>query len=390
MLVMSVMLVSAPMYFIQLHFGMTIYYVLQLLLLGVVALSIASATNRSQFHIQKILACIFLITTLVYFLVVINHEYRQLSSEMLRMLFGYVGKMMVIFLLYYIYSNNYKFVIQYYIHIGLVAVCSSSIVFFLVSSDVWPMGYDYIQINAGKYIYDFHLTFSSSVKTVSGIMIPRMQWFFDEPGAYAFFIVTCILLNDLYTKRRSYNRLLFIGGCISFSFSFYVFTILYILLHYLVPGDKTRAPFQSMRTIFVLLLGGSVTFLLYAVFEPASYMLDHMFSRFEYDSEGGTLKGDNRFYNSIWPVSLMFGDGLVGTRDSVIKEVFNIGVVGLIASYLPLIVCIVRSLWLRQRDVFIACMLTFAMLAQRPVIDKMFLFIFCFIILFRTFDVKKI
>ena len=391
LLVISIVCVSAPIYFIQFHFGITIYYVLQLLLLGTVIFLMLIDMGDSKFQISKTLILIFLISTLLYFLVMFNHELRQISSEMFRMFVGYIAKFIVILYAYNIYIKNHILLASYLIYIGLFAVLSSSLIFFMLITNVWPLGYEFVQINEKKYMYDFYFAFSSSVRNLSdGLVVPRMQSFFDEPGAYAFYIASCIMLNDIFIKNKSFNFIFFFGGFLSFTLSFYVFSLLYLFMHYVFPGSKKRAISFNLQNMIILLFGSLTAYYLYSEFISFRYMVDALILRFEINPETGSIRGDNRFYNSILPTSIMFGDGLVGNRDSVVKEIFNIGIVGLFASYLPLLITFLRSMKLRQKDIFIASSLFFALLVQRPVIDKMFIFLFCFLLLFRTLDVKKI
>lgn len=133
---------------------------------------------------------------------------------------------------------------------------------------------------------------------------PKFFGMFDEPGVVGT-ISGLLLVSERFDFSKKGNWILLIGGLLSLSFYFYVVMVFGFILF--------SKKFKGKQFILI----GLVVFVYITYNIP--FLYDTLWYRFEYDSDAGTLVGDNRngnglkeFYESIkW--TPVFFTGL-GTR----------------------------------------------------------------------------
>lgn len=170
----------------------------------------------------------------------------------------------------------------------------------------------------------------------------RNAGFFDEPGALAFWGMYALLFNKLFVKNIKVEWILMIGLLSTLSLAYYIQLSLYLLFFYK----------KEFRKIFVICIILFVAMKGIASYNPA--MNNAIFGRLQYNTETGTLQGDNRsvLMKRSWDIFLT--SPIVGVGASKLASVetakqygfvganffFNWacdGIVGLLITYLPLI-----------------------------------------------------
>ena len=331
----------------------------------------ALSTSRFPKALVAILAAFF-VSSSVLAVIGLNHAARGLESEILRYLIGWQIKICFLILVWTsVQHDRYGFLNRY---VQLTCILSLLVIVFAVLnySKIWPFGFGLYQHSETKIVYNFYLTYSSSVRVINGDIYPRLSSYLDEPGAYAMLCsISLLLVRFSYaTKTRLRYFLLITGGLLSFSLAFYIFIMMFALI---------TIKRQNLK-FFVI----SVLILVFIYFQIPSInsMGDLIINRLQF--KDGSFTGDNRFYNSVWPENYIFGDGLQGKRDSVINEIRNLGILGFVISYMPLLLLIFFG---SMRSRAFACIL-FVLLLQRPVIDKLYILLPLFSVLFITFRAK--
>ena len=85
-------------------------------------------------------------------------------------------------------------------------------------------------------INNYILTFSSSVADFEFGSIIRSAGYFDEPGAFAFYITAALLVNKMYGYSKLAERTLVFFGLSTMSLAFFVSVILYYFIFGILEG----------------------------------------------------------------------------------------------------------------------------------------------------------
>ncbi len=144
-------------------------------------------------------------------------------------------------------------------------------------------------------ISNYILTFSSSVSDFGFGSIIRSAGYFDEPGTFAFYITTTLLINKMYGYSKLAERVLVCFGLSTMSLAFFISVILYYFIFGILEG-RVKAFFWAAIIVGILfalivefkdrsVIGGAVYELtVYRVLPPD-------------ESEVKLFKGDNRSEN---------------------------------------------------------------------------------------------
>ena len=170
----------------------------------------------------------------------------------------------------------------------------------------------------------------------------RNAGFFDEPGAMAFWGIYALILNKLFVKNPLVEKLLIFGLISTLSLAYFIQLALYLLVFY---RQKSWKLILLAFTIFIVMKW-------FASFNDS--LNRAIFGRFEYDSQSGTLSGDNRsdLLDACWRIFLQYPIFGVGARILASPEIAgeygfvganfftnfaSDGLIGAIITYLPLI-----------------------------------------------------
>lgn len=220
-------------------------------------------------------------------------------------------------------------------------------------------------------------------------LFKRFCSYFEEPGVLGT-IGGMILVSDKYDLKDKYNIIIFLGCLLTFSFYFYLLSMIYVLLF---NNGKNRYFLLILLFLFVFILTSS------EYFEP-------LVNRFSF--ENNKFVGDNRvgadfevwYNNFIKSPDLWFGYG-VGKVHAMFPEGSSYKY--LIAEYgliLFILYCIsffmlAFNLLSNKKDLFIWCTIFFSCLYQRPLITHYIYPIIWFISIFiiqnsNSLFIKKI
>lgn len=138
--------------------------------------------------------------------------------------------------------------------------------------------------------------------TVSTDGLVRVAGFFDEPGAFAFWGMIALLYNKLFINNKKVELALIVGLISTLSMAYFIQLALYAYFFY----KKNMGKMLTRTLLFVSIL------LFVASISPR--LNDSIFGRFQYDTEKGVLKGDNRsdlaeYCFTIWSKSPFIGVG---------------------------------------------------------------------------------
>lgn len=152
----------------------------------------------------------------------------------------------------------------------------------------------------------FYGLFTTAVDFASAGVL-RVAGFFDEPGAFAFWGMIALLYNKLFINNKKVEIALIVGLISTLSMAYFIQLALYAYFFY----RKNMSKMLTRALLFVTIL------LFVASISPK--LNDSIFGRFQYDTEKGTLKGDNRSRQTavcfnIWTTSPLIG---VGTRNLI-------------------------------------------------------------------------
>ena len=244
----------------------------------------------------------------------------------------------------------------------VMAVCGMA-TFFLEFIFKYPPLYTTSNID-GRDLYFFGLSFTNGYK---GEGIIRYSGLFDEPGSMAFWGIFALVTNKVIFDDKKYERLLIISLIFTFSMAYYIQLFLYIVFF------MVKKPRAFVGLAFVIL---AVGFAIYQTKDTDYELLyDLTFARFEFDESTGTLSGNNRQKLSetakeyfMESPAIGIGNKTMSTLNYMSDNPYEIlakdGIVGMVITYLPLIVMLFVGL--KYRPILWASLILAAGYLQRP------------------------
>ena len=197
-------------------------------------------------------------------------------------IFGIIPKLVIIpFLM--LNKNVALIYFNWFKNFFVLSLLLSLIVYFLIVIFSIPIGYNLISpLNEGKLINYIQYPFLVSERLL-GFQYFNIRFcgMFDEPGVVGAFSLI-LLFADRFNFRSKQNIILLIAGIVSFSFYFYVISIIYFIIF-----SRNKIRFQ----IISIILG----FYLLTSINPV--VDDIIWSRFEI--QGATISGDNRSSDAL-------------------------------------------------------------------------------------------
>lgn len=228
-----------------------------------------------------------------------------------------------------------KFIRIYNLWLLLQIVCGTIGLFLVLGGILQPI-YEFVEMD-GRMGYFFGLF---TTNTYMGGLV-RNAGFYDEPGALAFWGIYALLLNKLFIKQTKIEWILALGLLSTLSVAYYIQLFLYLLLFYRKEAHK------------IIIAGILILITLKFISTYNEAMDKAIFSRIEYDSKSGTIKGDNRsdLMKKCWTIFLTAPVSGVGASNLVSVENGNKygfvganffftwasdGLIGVFITYLPL------------------------------------------------------
>ena len=373
-LIICLLASSAPFFFVPAFFGDDMYYVF------VNGLTVLVITNMlsNNLKVSNNLMLLFGVILLSFVIIGLVHAANGSESEVTRLIIGLSVKFIIVIAL----SNgtrvdNDKFG-KLYINLGYYLSIMTIILGMLLAIRLWPLGYSVSIHEGNRVLHNFYISFASSIRVMDG-PFARLSSYLDEPGAYAFFVSMGLIMTHFVKTHKIQRHVLLIGGLFSYSLAYYIFVPFYLLYLIRLKINATGA------MLFILSVVG--VYLLYSNIHYFTEMVDKVLLRLEYKDD--KFVGDNRFYGAEYPKNILFGDGLVGGRDSIIAEIRNIGLIGVSVLYSPIILLFLILLKRKDSRVYLI-LLIFALLMQRPVITKLYIYLPIFWIMFSLQNPKHL
>lgn len=209
----------------------------------------------------------------------------------------------------------------------------------------------------GRPLYFFGITCSN---VYLGSII-RSGGFFDEPGALAFWGIYALLFNKLFIGSKKTEIALIVGMLSTLSLAYFIQLFLYFLFFY-IKHIRSAA-------LTLLVVGGIVLFAYNQGADSDIYNLT--FGRVEKNMVYGTNRDEmtdeaQRVYNAN-PVFGVGGRNMekdIYMADNPYEILAKDGVVGMVITYLPLLM-LVLSRW-HQRSILLAILVLMVGYMQRP------------------------
>ena len=170
---------------------------------------------------------------------------------------------------------------DYYLDIYSFIICISGIVWLFSLVGAVPSMGTIAPLNELK-AYNY-LLYPFLVKYNSFNEISRFSGPFDEPGVVGTLSILILTIGKFNLKDKR-NLIVFITGFLSLSFFYYFYIILYYIF-YFIKDDRHKKKgfiFLGILVLFVILTLNN------------EIMYTHLWQRFEWDSDSGSLQGDNR------------------------------------------------------------------------------------------------
>lgn len=193
------------------------------------------------------------------------------------------------------------------------------------------------------------------------IEFPRFSGYFDEPGVVGT-IAMVLLYTNKYNLKKSYNVIIFIAGILSFSFFFYLATLIYIMF------------FSSMK---VKIYSSVIIILLIALMWSNEFIQIKIINRFlTFFSKGEDAGLSMRLNDNLKYVydNISFLDLFLGTSDKKIPFSTTYKYLVAVCGILPLTILSILvfikayNLLYLSKELYIYILIYILVLAQRPFI----------------------
>lgn len=245
----------------------------------------------------------------------------------------------------------------------VMAVCGVLCFFLVLLGVIKAPLFNYVNVDE-RTGYCFGL---SCTNTYLGNII-RYSGYFDEPGAMASWGVFALLFNRLFIKSKRYEIVLGICLLFTFSISYFIQIILYMVLF---AKNRVKRIIQLAAIVTVVIMG-----LQLMQDSPYGQIYKMTVQRFEFDDRSNEFAGDNRsnlseMAKEQFLKSPVIGIGAVNMSeigymdDNPYEILAKDGIIGEIVTYLPLLILFIIGLK-RHPDYIYAVIILFTGYLQRP------------------------
>lgn len=273
-------------------------------------------------------------------------------------------------------------VFEKYVTIFSITLIPSVIQHLLIYTLGMHFNYQLIEASPWNFRLNSYLNYGFCVQEYAGYdILPRFYGIYDEPGVIGT-IAMVILFIKKYNLKKWYNVTIFTAGVLSFSFFFYIATIIYF---FLFTSNKNRI---VLVIIFAILTTFSISS---EAFDTYFFdRINQVFSsgRFMENRENNSF---NLFYKSLNNYDLIFGVP-IGAKivfSTVYKFLFvAVGIIPISIFFFLLFVYSYKTLRF-SKELFIYILIPILVFAQRPFINNVF-YIFLTIVPLHAIYIQKI
>lgn len=351
-LVLAVLLCGYPFVFERFLPIPNIYIIYFLLLINI---SITLFNKRTIFKLPKGIATVFIVQIIAWLFYSVIHIDTSYITRVFLLIVTYL-------VLIYLYNTNQiTDFFKKFNKILLLQVVLGTFAFFLILANILNPLFEFTNVDQ-RTCYCFGLTCSNAL---FGNII-RVGGFFDEPGAFAFWGIWALIINKLFIKNKFAEIIIIIGLAFTFSISYYIQVILYLVLFY------HNNP-KVIITIAVFVIVASAIIITTKGTDFDIYKLT--FQRFE-KNYYGDFAGNNReplmveakkyFYNNM-----IFGYGArnienlnIYIADNPFETLAQDGILGTIITYLPLLWILLKNI--RKKEIVYSIIVLVIGYFQRP------------------------
>jgi len=271
------------------------------------------------------------------------------------------------------FVKSYLKIIQFMIFMGII-------VFFYALFG--GKSYNEFEFIDGRPIINYIISFARSPFYIGGGMLIRVCGFFDEPGAFAFFIIQALLLNKIYFNSKKTEILLIFGGLFTMSVAFFISLVLYIVFFYLSIKQKKSFLFIGLffaTAIFFIQVNRDSSVVSHLIYSQTIGRVEGLFK----GEEVGEVVSDNR--SSLVENALrafkdapLMGHGIETVPKkygyfgaNILGPFANNGIIGAFFMFLPFMVFLIYSLNFKKwsfyiNDTFKSLVIIFINYLQRP------------------------
>lgn len=223
-------------------------------------------------------------------------------------------------------------------------------------------------LNDGRPIYTWFVT---CTKMEMGTM--RFSGFFDEPGAFGYWVVFAMAINKLFINDKRIEWPLMFMTFLTFSLGFFAQAALY----YVFFGLKDTSLTKKLALIEVVFLG--YIFILSTQNTDLSFIYDNSIGRIEATQNAQSfLEGTNREWlmdraKDLWEQNPMWGADSQSRQaigyfgDNMYETLANDGIFGCCYLYFPYVLLLVLGIFRRDYDAIGVALFCAMSVFHRPI-----------------------
>ncbi|MBU3568191.1 O-antigen ligase family protein [Polynucleobacter alcilacus] len=201
----------------------------------------------------------------------------------------------VVFILYHficLYKLNRPLAISIIYIVSIMSIFGCLVLILGITINIQPFSKSLLE--GHRDIFNYGLTFSSSISNFESFSIIRSAGYFDEPGTMATYVLLAILLNRLYLYSKNMEKILIITGFSTLSMAYMIIVSVYFFSILLFKKNY-------LKILFILVMVFAVHLIIYA-YKDESVLVHGVyeltFQRFEIATQSDSfVQGDNRSAN---------------------------------------------------------------------------------------------
>lgn len=215
------------------------YHPYKFLALFAAAIMLFVMLRDGTMRFGNIIFCIIL-TQAFYSLVTIFIHIASLDNFTLEDGYIYINLFIQLMVVFICFAFINKFSLVHKVAVSIIPVMivmaafGMATLFLGVLVNLQP--FSFTAIADHRDISNYILTFSSSVSDFGFGSIIRSAGYFDEPGAFAFYITITLLINKMYGYSKLAERMLIGFGLCTMSLAFFISVILYYFIFGILEG----------------------------------------------------------------------------------------------------------------------------------------------------------
>lgn len=268
------------------------------ILAGITTLTILYLCCLKKFYLKGGLILTLILIQIIYSLLsiiihLISFDYYVLND--LKIYFNLFIQLSVVYIVYQficLYKLNRKIAISLIYCVMIMSILGTITLLLGLVGNIQP--YSKSLLIGHRDIYNYILSFSSSISNFESFSIIRSAGYFDEPGTMATYVLLAIILNKIYDYSKNIEKVLVITGFSTLSMAYFVIILFYIFGIYILKK-------KFLRIILLLLFISLLQMITYTYKDKLNFIhgfYELTFQRFELSLDSDQLlKGNNRSEN---------------------------------------------------------------------------------------------